>query len=774
MKCNKWMTTLIWIICAAFLALPTMASAYTLSLETTDASGNPKSAFMANEELRVVINIDDPTEVAGVAFTLLYDPNVVIPPTTTTEGVASPVEDVSGSAFPFTFFKDSVTTETHRENTEKDQAEVLTGKLYLSGAAINETTGGPKPAVATTTALFTIKFTVKPGVADDTQSNFQLVQTELMNEAAGYGNDADDDGVYEPGDGDLMDKVPVLVGARAQGEDGFNNFDCTNPPCAFPVLLSDTTNPAFATLTAPFTGGGGPKWDVSGTVAYGGNQTGTIYVGVFSSDTPSFATMVKSVDIAAPGAFTIEDVPEGTGYYLAAFRDSDGGINLAGGDLDSDPAEAQGQIGEAFDVIAHVTGKAVELVDPPEASGEFLYYVNWKTANNWTGANEIGTSTGDFDQDGYSNLQELINQTDPTVQNAAGGDGYTATSDDRVASPHFSGVVATPYSVVFYGDSFTIDGLMADVGDEVGVYDPDGVLCGSYAVTNPGQYFVTVYGDDSSSTEIDEGAIANDQLTFVMWDQSSQKEINISQSMFVPAEVYGSPASPFNPPQWTLNNDQWGLNIAVENAVVIPLQVGWNLISFPVNKVFYIGDSPPGVATLTGAEAVQVNSIGDIFASIDGKYTVVRSFDIEGAHTFDPLKPPFLNDLEYVASGYGYWIKMSEPAELVLQGSRANPTDTLVLNLGWNLIGCWNSDVLHDDTGVPAVDFPAGVPKTQIGSISDIFSSIDGFYSVVRSFDTDGAHTFDPLKPPFLNNLHYVGPGYGYWVKTTESRPFHY
>jgi|GEM_PF-2584039 len=138
------------------------------------------------------------------------------------------------------------------------------------------------------------------------------------------------------------------------------------------------------------------------------------------------------------------------------------------------------------------------------------------------------------------------------------GNAYSAPN-------HFSGVIATPNSVVFYGDNITIDGNAADPGDEVGVYDPQGVLCGAYTLTNAGQYFVTVYGDDSSSAGVDEGAVANDDLTFVVWDASRGIELPLDQTMFVPATVYGSPPS-VNPPKWTANNDQWGLNIAAVSA----------------------------------------------------------------------------------------------------------------------------------------------------------------------------------------------------------------
>ena len=238
MKFINRLTALIGVLAAACLVLPGLVSAApVLSLETKDAAGNPKSGFVPGEVLRLVILVDDPTPVAGAAFTIGYDQDAVIPPTTV-DGIADPTEDVVGTAFPFTFVKDNVTTKTHRENSETDQ-----GKLYLSGAAINEATGGPKPVAAVETALFIIKFTVKPGVAAGTPFNFSLTQTELMNEAAGYGNDVNDDGIFDEGV-DTKEKVPVLVGAVDNQDENWDDLNL-----AFPVLLSHDTDPAFAPPT---------------------------------------------------------------------------------------------------------------------------------------------------------------------------------------------------------------------------------------------------------------------------------------------------------------------------------------------------------------------------------------------------------------------------------------------------------------------------------------------------------------------------------------------
>lgn len=622
------------------LGMAAAASAqYDLSLESTSDGTTAKSVFMRGESLYVNIVLGNAADVAGCAFTLNYPASVLTPPATDAEGVVVTPGEIT-SIFPFSYG----TTDTHRANSGE------AGKIYFSGAAINPDTGGSKHTGGEV-VLFTVKFTVKN---DAVWGNFNLTltQTELCNYAAGLIADNNSNQQCDAGE---EVQVPVLVGALAQGVTGFDNFDCGNPPCAFPVLLGDTANP--------------------------------------------FSTVSLSSGI----------VPNETDYE------------------------------------------------------------NWKTTNGWQ---DIGSSSSDYDQDGYSNMQELLNNTDPTTQDPQNGTGYDPSSDDRV--PYFTGVHAGSQSLLFYGDSVTIDGVAAQPGDEIGVFTSDGIICGAYKLDQAGVYSITVYADDSATQEKD-GADPNEVLVFKLYDRSEKSLITLSAGMLVPATVYGHDPSPYNPPQWTGDNNQWGLNIAATSSVVIPLKAGWNLFSFPVKKVFHVTDDQPTVATLSGSEFEKVSSIEDVLSSIAGKYKVVRGYDSTGAHTFDPAVPAFLNDLNYLAGGYGYWIYMNEEADLVINGTRAQASDTMSLNSGWNLIGCWASAVQHvaeaDFTGI---SFETALPWIQITVIDSIFTPISGFFKVIRGYDAQGAHTFDPQVPSFLNNLYYVAPGYGYWVYMMESKPFHY
>ena len=202
---------------------------------------------------------------------------------------------------------------------------------------------------------------------------------------------------------------------------------------------------------------------------------------------------------------------------------------------------------------------------------------------------------------------------------------------------------------------FTIFGIEAEVGDEVGIYDPDGVCCGAFVVSVAGQYgIVHVYGDDPE-TEEDEGAEPGDILTFKVWDASEGKEY-IATTEVITGE---------DPPRWTNDRDSWVVNLRVVPTQHIPLLKGWNLFSFSVNKCYYDTEQPPEAPLLPNVEYEKVNDIGEVLSSIEGKYEVVMSFDKDGAHSYYPeLAGQGFNDLHYLACGYGYWIRMEEEGDL--------------------------------------------------------------------------------------------------------------
>ncbi|MFH0810405.1 MAG: hypothetical protein V2A77_08075 [Pseudomonadota bacterium] len=304
--------------------------------------------------------------------------------------------------------------------------------------------------------------------------------------------------------------------------------------------------------------------------------------------------------------------------------------------------------------------------------------------------------------------------------------------------------------------SLSICGETASPGDEIAIYDPQNTLCGQFTVVDPegGYGLVKVWGDDPQKTPADEGAVPGDELSFVYWNHETGEE--------TPLEAVDSQNG--QPPAWSGEGTIANVGLYTICQESIPLHQGWNLISFRTNRC-YGALGLPAVALLPGTVPVG-SSVAEAFSSIDGLYQVVRGFDAGGAHTFDPSLPAAVNDLTYLAPGYGYWIKAREPRTLLLEGGRVLPQAGLWLRPGWNLVGCWSNEVRHTG-GAPEVPFgtPPEVSMHQVSSAQDLLPGLVGTYDVLRGFDAGGAHTYDPALPPFLSDLSYVGPGYGYWLK---------
>lgn len=296
--------------------------------------------------------------------------------------------------------------------------------------------------------------------------------------------------------------------------------------------------------------------------------------------------------------------------------------------------------------------------------------------------------------------------------------------------------------------SIDVAGAPAQPGDEVAVYDPDGVCCGVAVVTTAGSYGPVTINLDNPATTADEGYVDGDRLNFKVWDASAEAE-TVSH-----LQVAGQAGNTYE------------INLEACFEERISLQPGWNLVSFSTATCYYASAQAPTAPMLSGVAYQHVANINAALASIDNKYEAVRSFDAAGAHTYRPDAAPELNDLDYLAPGYGYWIKATEACELVLTGGRVSPLASLELQAGWNLVGYWGHEVTY--TGqAPAVDFaapPAVQTTSEVASANGLFAAIEGMYRVVNSFDTNGAHTYRPGLPGFVTDLRYAGPGYGYWV----------
>jgi len=342
-----------------------VVSAYTFTLVARDDDGI-QTNFPRGGYLYLDITLDDAAGVAGCAFTLHYNEAILDGPETTAEGLPVTATDIQ-STFPFSFQSSPM----HRENSE-------TGKIYFSGATINETTGGAltDPDEVLFIVVFQVKMDADIGTAADL---FSLEQTELWNLDAGYGTD-DGNGTYEEGV-DTMGTVPVLVGAVDNTHPDWDNLSGG----AFPLLAVTPEDP-LATLAAdigecvdgdldgycdvyetntgvyesetdtgtdpdnPDTDGdgyldgsdaaplvadapGGPGYDpstdtrtygISGQILYAGARTGTLYIKAY--DDVGMTNEVGSTSVPAPAFpqdYNLTGVAAASDYYLMAYVDED-------------------------------------------------------------------------------------------------------------------------------------------------------------------------------------------------------------------------------------------------------------------------------------------------------------------------------------------------------------------------------------------------------------------------------------------------------------------
>jgi len=141
------------------------------------------------------------------------------------------------------------------------------------------------------------------------------------------------------------------------------------------------------------------------------------------------------------------------------------------------------------------------------------------------------------------------------------------------------------------------------------------------------------------------------------------------------------------------------------------------------------------------------SSINSVLSSIDGGYTAVWAYDAVTSEwlRYDLECPDFLNDLDTIHTGVGYWILMTSPGTLIING--ATPETAIPLQKGWNLVGCSSLTPL---------------------SIVDAMSSMDGEFSVWTLDPESGEWlNYDPEDP--LNDLDTIEPWKGYWIYTPEG-----
>ena len=169
---------------------------------------------------------------------------------------------------------------------------------------------------------------------------------------------------------------------------------------------------------------------ITGCVRYLGNQTGTLNVLAIDTETglPAVDPVTYPWEWNTKQKDFVTYVPPGS-YTITAYIDSDG---LSTTVMNS--WEVTGSYTPGIVVIAEDTD-CEDLISIAMYDPEFRYthqfILNSDAYQDWIAKYpEIGDPDDDFDQDGYSNIQEYINGTDPTVANEAYNySGYDPATD---------------------------------------------------------------------------------------------------------------------------------------------------------------------------------------------------------------------------------------------------------------------------------------------------------------------------------------------------------
>ena len=152
-----------------------------------------------------------------------------------------------------------------------------------------------------------------------------------------------------------------------------------------------------------------------------------------------------------------------------------------------------------------------------------------------------GECLNDGDGDGVCDELEIAGCTEQTASNfnpsATDEDGSCLFPSPPPSSFDF---VATPASGTMFGQA-TLDGATAEAYDWIAAFDASGNCAGSAALLiNGGVAYInlTIYGDDPTTADVDEGLTGNEPFQLVLWDESASTTIVYSNDAG-PVEILG-------------------------------------------------------------------------------------------------------------------------------------------------------------------------------------------------------------------------------------------
>ncbi|MEI6789034.1 MAG: LamG-like jellyroll fold domain-containing protein, partial [bacterium] len=145
-------------------------------------------------------------------------------------------------------------------------------------------------------------------------------------------------------------------------------------------------------------------WNITGTVAYTGPQTGLVWVAACTA--PTGGASVAQVSCVTTGAYTLAGLPPNSNYWIRAWVDTDGNGS-------NDFWEAQG-IYTNNPVVLHTNMSGVNMIlTDPDSDGDGT--PDWWEIAHGLNPTNAADAAMDVDGDGLSNLEEYRHGTDPRV-----------------------------------------------------------------------------------------------------------------------------------------------------------------------------------------------------------------------------------------------------------------------------------------------------------------------------------------------------------------------
>lgn len=165
----------------------------------------------------------------------------------------------------------------------------------------------------------------------------------------------------------------------------------------------------------------------------------------------------------------------------------------------------------------------------------------------------------------------------------------------------------------------------------------------------------------------------------------------------------------------------------------IPLNAGWNLISFYCIRGFW------------NINTHALDSVNDTFVSI---FTYDAFDENDKWKSYNPSLPNWvIQDLSALEPKNGYWVFVTADDSWILNGTTTGNT-TISITPPWTLVGYPSTSPLDPTTAL---------------------TSINGNYSEVWMYNSTDSTWYIYYPSAGLSTLNELTPGYGYWIKATNN-----